>query len=142
METFFSKTQNAGDISFSCEASMEMWKHEGNDQKCFEDENVEVFKDCSYDDWNGRFGLIIRSKKDDTVITMHYTGKGLGWGEINSPRAKGNLLLIPDHLAEVGRSLYDAVMASSEWERYSHPLFYGLKGEVPRQTPMIPFPVG
>lgn len=142
MNIFFSETQDAGDISFSCQDSMFMWRHDGNDEVCFEDENVTVYKDCSYDSWNGRFGVIIKSKHDDTVITMHYTGKGLGWGEITSSMTKGNLLFIPDEMAQEGRSVYDAVMSSQEWERYSHVFFYGLQGDLPKPMPMVPFPVG
>lgn len=142
MKIFFSKTQNAGDPSGSCGASMEMWGHDGNDEITFEDENVIAYKDCSYDSWNGRYGVIVNSKKDKTSFTMHFTGMGFGWGEIHG-QIEGNLLIIPSGLDVDGRSVYDLVKNNPEWCEFSHPLFYGLgDGFQYHQFPMVPFAVG
>lgn len=142
MKIFFSKTQNAGDVSESCAASMGMWGHDGNNEVTFEDENVVVLKDCSYDSWSSRLGVIVKSKKDDTLFTMHFTGMGFGWGKIEG-KIEGNLLIIPTGLDVDGRTVYDTVKKNPKWCEFSHPLFYGLgEGYEYNTSPMVPFKVG
>lgn len=148
MKIYFSKTQNAGDVSFSCQSSIKDWWNEDDIHNLmYEDERVSVFSDHSYDKWNGRLGCIVQSKESFTdengewaaiEFSMHFTGMGFGWGHFHDRMAGGKfgwLIAVPDFSETVRR----AVEESPEWQEFRHPLFYGLGDGIRyANIPMVP----
>ena len=129
--------------SGSITQSMEMWNREPEDAEIlFEDENIVVFSDHSYDDWNGRLGFVAQSKDtkivEDTTVpviefSLHYTGQGFAWGRWNEFYLVG----IPEHH-------YNGTVEKNlrkEWGGFDHPFLQGAKGSISYGMPMVPYTV-
>ena len=121
--------------SGSITQSMEMWNHEPECAEIlFEDEDIVVFSDHSYDDWNGRLGFVAQSKESKTIkFSLHYTGEGFAWGRWNE-----------FYLVGIPEKHYDGTVEKNlrkEWGGFDHPFLQGAKGSISYGMPMVPYTV-
>ena len=125
MKIFVSKNSDASHVSSSCEASMLMWYDCGGCEILRDDAEVKIICHSSHDKWNGRYGGEITWKHDGTVMLVHVTGSGFGWGTINSPAFSGNFILVPTK-NEGGTVHQNIISLPDDWEEIAHPIFDGL----------------
>ena len=128
-----------------------MWNHESEKADIiFENNDVVVFSDHSYDDWNGRVGFTAQSKetvfdenakKQTSAIEFsgHYTGQGFMWGkwrQAGNPEL--NLIGIPAH--HQGGTVEENLRAAG-WHHFDHPFLDGARSDATFGFPMVPMAI-